>query len=205
MGLNSYNISFRDIIFQLTPYFLRARKTLLYLYSLIKPIKDVNNSFLSYYEVKKRILKHNAQTIYLEHYLNLEYDAINEGIYIENITESSVLYVFNTEEAQSPIYVYNLYDNSNAYVVGEFCSYGNTIYECIANTTGNLPTNATYWSETTEQIYLYNNGESASSYNFIVWIPDAIKIQCGYPNYTTFKAKINQFIFSDKTYIIQTY
>jgi len=187
------------------PYWLRTRNTLLYIYSLIKPIKDVNIDFLAYYDAKRRILKHTAQTIYLEHYLNLEYDAVNEGIYIENISESSVLYVFNSAEGQPPLYVYNLYDNSIAYIVGEFCSYGNTIYECIANTTGNNPTDASYWLETTEQLFLYNDAEAASSYNFIIWIPDAIKISCGYPNYTTFEAKANQFVFSDKKYLIQTY
>jgi hypothetical protein len=200
-----YNVSFRDIIYQLTPYWLRTRKTLLYLYASIKALKDVNILFLDYYDKKRRILKHNAQTIYIEHYLNLEYDPINEGIYIENISNSVITYVFNTEEGQPPLYTYNLYNNTEAYVVGDFISYGNTIYECISNTTGNNPTNATYWSETQEQIYFYNNGESGASYNFIIWIPDAIKITCGYPNYTTFKAKANQFIFSDKTYLIQTY
>ena len=115
MTMNSYNISFRDIVFQLTPFFLRARKTLLYIYGAIKPLKDVNVLFLDYYDKTRRILKHNAQTIYVEHYLNLEYDAVNEGIYIENISETAVLYVFNNSEAQPPIYTYNLYNNTIAY------------------------------------------------------------------------------------------
>jgi len=66
----NFNVNFRDIIFQLTPFFLRKRKVLLYIYSLIKPLKDVNTYFLTYYDSTQRILKHNAQTMYIEHYLN---------------------------------------------------------------------------------------------------------------------------------------
>ena len=201
----NFNVNFRDIIFQLTPFFLRQRKVLLYIYALIKPLKDVNIYFLSYYNRTQRVLKHYAQTIYIEHYLNLEYDPVNEGIYIENISSNVIQYRYNKAEAQPPLYYYNLYKSATAYIIGEFVSYGNTIYECIANTTGNDPTNAAFWTATVEQIYYYNNGETDSTYNFIIWIPTGIKIVCGYPNYTTFKAKANQFVFSDKKYTIQTY
>jgi len=201
----NFNVNFRDIVFQLTPFFLRQRKVLLYIYSLIKGLKDVNVMFLAYYDRTQRVLKHNAQTIYIEHYLNLEYDPVNEGIYIENISSNVIQYRYNIAEAQPPLYIYNLYNHATAYVIGEYISYGNTIYECIANTTGNYPSDPVYWTATAEQIFYYNDGETDSTYNFIIWIPDGIKIVCGYPNYTTFTAKANQFVFSDKKYIIQTY
>jgi hypothetical protein len=187
------------------PYWLRLQGTLLYIYSAIKRLKDVNISFLDYYDAKRRILKHNAQTMNIEHYMNLEYDPVNEGIYIENISENAVVYIYNAAEVQPILYHYNLYDNTTAYVVGEYASYGNEIYVCIQNTTGNYPSDASYWTLDVQQIFYYNSGETASLYNFIIWIPDSIKIICGYPNYTTFTAKVNQFVFSDKYYIIQTY
>lgn len=37
------------------------------------------------------------------------------------------------------------YDNTTAYIVGDRVVYTNSVYECILNSTGNLPTNATYW------------------------------------------------------------
>jgi hypothetical protein len=37
------------------------------------------------------------------------------------------------------------YNAGTAYVVGSLCSYGGLNYYCIAPTTGNLPTNTTYW------------------------------------------------------------
>lgn len=42
--------------------------------------------------------------------------------------------------------VYNTYSNATAYVIGDKVIYTDRgVYECITNTTGNLPTNATYW------------------------------------------------------------
>jgi hypothetical protein len=38
------------------------------------------------------------------------------------------------------------YSNATAYVVNDFVLYNGTLYVCKANTTGNLPTNTTYWS-----------------------------------------------------------
>lgn len=37
------------------------------------------------------------------------------------------------------------YVNATAYVVGERVLYGGYVYECILNSTGNLPTDVTYW------------------------------------------------------------
>jgi hypothetical protein len=37
------------------------------------------------------------------------------------------------------------YNNSTAYTVGDFVSYQGSTYTCIQNSTGNLPTNTTYW------------------------------------------------------------
>lgn len=38
------------------------------------------------------------------------------------------------------------YSGATAYVIGDFVTYNGSSYTCIANTTGNLPTNTTYWA-----------------------------------------------------------
>jgi len=38
------------------------------------------------------------------------------------------------------------YNNSTAYTVGDFVNYNGSSYACRLNTTGNLPTNTTYWA-----------------------------------------------------------
>jgi hypothetical protein len=42
--------------------------------------------------------------------------------------------------------LYAAYNSATAYTPGNLVSYTGTNYVCIANTTGNLPTNATYWT-----------------------------------------------------------
>jgi hypothetical protein len=44
--------------------------------------------------------------------------------------------------------LYTAYDNGHTYAVGDYASYSGTTYVCILGTTGNLPTNATYWTAT---------------------------------------------------------
>ena len=41
------------------------------------------------------------------------------------------------------------YDNAKTYAVGNVVGYNNKLYECILSSTGNLPTNTTYWKEFT--------------------------------------------------------
>ncbi len=42
----------------------------------------------------------------------------------------------------------NAYSAATAYTVGQYTSYNNLLYKCILNSTGNLPTNTTYWVQT---------------------------------------------------------
>lgn len=40
------------------------------------------------------------------------------------------------------------YDATHAYAAGDLCIYNNKIYKAKSSTTGNLPTDTTYWDET---------------------------------------------------------
>jgi hypothetical protein len=42
----------------------------------------------------------------------------------------------------------NAYSADTAYTVGQYTSYNNLLYKCILASTGNLPTNTTYWTQT---------------------------------------------------------
>jgi hypothetical protein len=58
------------------------------------------------------------------------------------------------------------YSSTTAYAVNDFVLYNGTIYVCIATTTGNLPTNTTYWSaiETNSWITASGNKANGSPY-----------------------------------------
>lgn len=45
-------------------------------------------------------------------------------------------------------YSYDEYDATTAYATGDLCIYNNTLYKALQATTGNLPTNTTYWEQT---------------------------------------------------------
>lgn len=43
-------------------------------------------------------------------------------------------------------YNYDAYDDATTYAAGDLCIYGNVLYKALQATTGNLPTNPTYWA-----------------------------------------------------------
>jgi hypothetical protein len=54
------------------------------------------------------------------------------------------------------------YSNTTAYVVNDFVLYNGTLYVCIAATTGNLPTNATYWNAVETNAWVTASGNKAN-------------------------------------------
>lgn len=61
----------------------------------------------------------------------------------------------------------NLYSAATAYTVGQYTSYNNTLYKCILNSTGNLPTNATYFTAVSLYKGEYNAGTTYAPDDFI--------------------------------------
>jgi hypothetical protein len=55
----------------------------------------------------------------------------------------------------------DVYANTTTYVVNDFVLYNGTIYVCIATTTGNLPTNTTYWSAIETNTWTTASGNKA--------------------------------------------
>ena len=53
----------------------------------------------------------------------------------------------------------NFYSAATAYTVGQYTSYNNLLYKCILNSTGNIPTNTTYWL----QVTLYKGAHDAGT------------------------------------------
>ena len=85
------------------------------------------------------------------------------GAYVKNGTNKVFVSLQNSNTGNplpsSPYYVataywkriFNLtavsdYDGATPYRTGQYVSYNNVLYQALANTLGNLPTNATYWT-----------------------------------------------------------
>lgn len=160
-----YSLNFNDIINKLTPTVFRFSVFLEYLYSSAAAIVGVHTSFRSLITITNNKLQFTGQTIYLEHYLNDEYDHINRDIYIEDLTGYvDFNYLFNSNEQLQDIYVYN-----------------------AAETNLN-------------QVYLFNESEYATDFQFIVWIPSIVTY-----NEERLRAQIDYYKIAGKNYLIQTY
>lgn len=64
-------------------------------------------------------------------------------------------------------YSYDEYDPTTAYAKDDLCIYNNTLYKALQATTGNLPTNTTYWEQTSiaDAINELNGEIGISEYN----------------------------------------
>jgi len=86
-----FNTDFKDVIFQLTPHFLRKDNFLKLMFAAIKPLKDINNdgtpvesfgqknsSLQQFILFITNFLNFDARTIYLEKFLNDIYNKVTE-------------------------------------------------------------------------------------------------------------------------------
>lgn len=86
------------------------------MYSILKPLKTLNTSFVAFRLAVQRKLRFNAQIIYLEHFLNDLYDPANKGIYIEDLANLELAYVFNHIEERPALYLYNDFEQIPVYL-----------------------------------------------------------------------------------------
>lgn len=69
--------------------------------------------------------------------------------YTQDLTTVDKTIIGAINENKSVIgYSYDAYDATTAYSTGDLCIYNNVLYKAKQATTGNLPTNTTYWKET---------------------------------------------------------
>ena len=92
----NFNIDFKDIIFQLTPHFLRKENLLKFMFSVIKPLKTINNdgvvvesfgqknsSLHQFILFITNFLNFDARTIFLEKFLNDIYAKVTQRWFIQ--------------------------------------------------------------------------------------------------------------------------
>lgn len=148
-----FNVDFKDILFQLTPHFLRRENLLKFMFSTIKPLKTINNdgvivesfgqknsSLHQFILFITNFLNFDARTIFLEKFLNDIYAKVTEGWLI-----------------------------TKAYLTGDKIIFDGQNYIALTNNTGKQPDlNPAEWETTGIEIindnttrvqYLFNNAE----------------------------------------------
>ena len=115
-----FNINFKSLVFQATPFFLRKIRLINLLSANVKPLKDINNnsvvverfgqksvSLFQFERFVNNFLIFSSQVIYLEKYLNDIWDPTLKRIKIVNTNISFVLYLFNNAENADPVFLFN--------------------------------------------------------------------------------------------------
>lgn len=166
----TFNVDFKDIIFQLTPHFLRKNDFLRFIFSGIKPLKTINNdgvvvesfgqknsSLHQFILFITNFLNFDARTIFLEKFLNDIYAKVTEG-----------------------------WDEKKAYIIGDKIIFNAQNFIALTGNTGKQPDlNPADWettgieivndntirvlalfnkAEEREDVFFYNNFDSTISY-----------------------------------------
>ena len=191
-----FNVSYKDIFYNLIPQFLRKNKFLAYLYAIAKPIQTISNDLRTKTQEMNTFLNHSSQVIYFEKYLNDKYDPLDRRITITN-KSTEINYWFNDVESAAAVYMYNLWNGTTAYVVDERIVFDNVIYKCILGHTGVQPPHATYWTSEGTMDYYYNLGGGSLEYDFVVNVPNSLVYVDA-----EFRGDIEQYKLAGKTYEI---
>lgn len=214
--MSLYNFSFRQVIFQLLPWFMRKKLLLRYMYSAIKPLATLHNDGVtvstfgqlspSLYQFQVFIdffLKFDARTIYLEKYLNIIYDPVDERIKVVNDNIFHVRYMFNKAEEQAPDYWYNKWQAGTAYIASpeDYVYFSSRVYKCTANSTGNQPPNTAFWEDQGDLIHMFNKTDTFTE-DCIIEVPAVVTFQ---PDYTTNKItnEVNRYNAAGRTFLIK--
>lgn len=85
--MKRYELPTDKLINQLTPYYLSGRKYILFLQSLVYPLKEMNERFMEFARDKHIEARMTSQTMYFEWFLNYKFQKYFsnplEGIYIK--------------------------------------------------------------------------------------------------------------------------
>jgi hypothetical protein len=115
-----YSINFRQLFKTITPAFLRRNALLSFLYSFAKPLQTLNTTVIVPWRARVRsLVVFDGRTLMMEKLLNdqylLTYDpnqrendiSLSSIIYIDNVANNNLFYLYNKSEGRDPVYLYN--------------------------------------------------------------------------------------------------
>lgn len=113
--MNRYSINFDRLVNMLVPYFLRNRKYVLFLQSLVSPLQKINSTFVDFTKEKKIEASMTSQVILFTWYLNRKYQKYfvdkNDTIEIEDAIDIGVPIYRKKDPNLTPCTVWNINDN----------------------------------------------------------------------------------------------
>lgn len=173
-----FAVDFDKVIRWLTPSFLRGFRFMLLLQAFAAGFKRRKDELLQYRAQKQYELLFTGQRIYLQHYLNDQFDPQSRGIIVQNALFINAGYKYNLIESR-PRYSYNKWKAAAAYQVGDFALYNFNIYRCYQSHTNKAPEGPEgwiYWQFHSFMPVRYNRLEADTQARFTVLIPDYMQL-----------------------------
>jgi hypothetical protein len=197
----NYNIHFTKTIRDNLPCSLRTSRRINFLKAAVKPFKTLYQEFLDLIDGWFQRARFTFETQYIEKALNLRFDPVNNGIYIQDVVPLRY-YIFNEAESEPTQYVFNEWDSAVAYLVGDYSQINGTVYRALTNNTNKAPaSNPSDWVvETDLNVYLFNEFDYAYNVRFVVYVPVSVTFDVN-----EMTALINLYRFASIGYEIQTY
>lgn len=162
-----FSILFNLLIDRLLPWFLFKPKTKDWLYSLVKPLKELHETFKDYRDNVIYALSFTGQVIYLEHLLNDKFDNSNRGIWIDTLDNFNYQFIFNKIEAAPKRYFFNKSEGQPAQYIfnkSEYQSQNDFIIN-VPIAVGDVVADATLRSEIIAQVNVYR--QAGKRFNII--------------------------------------
>ena len=223
--MSKYNVDFRDLITAVLWFYLRTTRFLSALFSFIKPLSTLHNdgviveaigqkdvTFSQLVRYLRNLINFDARTLYLQKYLNDIYDPTQQRIVIVNDNSSHVLYLFNAVEQSDPVFFYNTWDSTVAYIEGGtppgeagadfvFNPTDNHIYHAIltaGNTNKRPDLNPLLWEDDGLITYMFNF-EDQFPVDYRIDIPLSVTLQ---PDYSSerIRSQIDLLNAAGRTY-----
>lgn len=102
-----YTWNIRFWVERILPSFLRKPIQIAWIYSLLKPLDDLNQDFLDKVLFLDRKSKFNSQQMKFAHVLNDVFDSSSRRIRVETVSKSvQATYIFLSSENETPEYVF---------------------------------------------------------------------------------------------------
>lgn len=122
------------------------------IYQLDNAGSDLDNSALLACDITNPDASERATTPKVTRKISvaeLESQVLNDEEYTTELNTTNQTIFGAINEHHSVIgYNYDAYDATTAYAKDDLCIYNNVLYKALQATTGNLPTNTTYWEQT---------------------------------------------------------
>lgn len=214
-----FRITFRTFVKQATAWFWRQPLILRLLFSMIKPLQELNDdgvavrafgqtnpSLYQLWRFLNEFVAFDARTIYLQKWLNIFYDPVLERIEIANNNNLPIQFLFNKAENAVEFFMFNNWDSTKSYISSpeDYVQHVGTIWTATANSTNKTPvTGSAFWQDFDDVEYFFNKNDTLPP-SFTVRVPIAVEMN---PEYSTERitAQINIFNAAGRDFDIQIF